>query len=261
MFKVIRLFGVLFSLSLRRSVTFRADLFFEFAVTLVGTSSAIAALSVVYTRTDSLAGWSSGQALTLLGTFQIISGLRSAFVEPNVGWLGDQVKDGRFDALLLQPAPAIFLATVGTAAPLALIQVVLGGGVVAFCIVSATTGFTIAGLLAWFAILIAATAIMWATRAIFAAIVFWAFGLSLDVVYDALWQFGRYPVQIYRPPLQLIFTYVFPVALISTVPVDALTGGGQLRAVSVATATATACCLIAGLVWRAGLRRYTSATS
>jgi ABC-2 type transport system permease protein len=261
MFKVIRLFGVLFSLSLRRSVTFRADLFFEFAVTLVGTSSAIAALSVVYTRTDSLAGWSSGQALTLLGTFQIISGLRSAFVEPNVGWLGDQVKDGRFDALLLQPAPAIFLATVGTAAPLALIQVVLGGGVVAFGIVSATTGFTIAGLLAWFAILVAATAIMWATRAIFAAIVFWAFGLSLDVVYDALWQFGRYPVQIYRPPLQLIFTYVFPVALISTVPVDALTGGGQLRAVSVATATATACCLIAGLVWRAGLRRYTSATS
>jgi ABC-2 type transport system permease protein len=261
MFKVIRLFGVLFSLSLRRSVTFRADLFFEFAVTLVGTSSAIAALSVVYTRTDSLVGWSSGQALTLLGTFQIISGLRSAFVEPNVGWLGDQVKDGRFDALLLQPAPAIFLATVGTAAPLALIQVVLGGGVVAFGIVSATTGFTIAGLLAWFAILVAATAIMWATRAIFAAIVFWAFGLSLDVVYDALWQFGRYPVQIYRPPLQLIFTYVFPVALISTVPVDALTGGGQLRAVSVATATATACCLIAGLVWRAGLRRYTSATS
>jgi ABC-2 type transport system permease protein len=261
MFKVIRLFGVLFSLSLRRSVTFRADLFFEFAATLVGTSSAIAALSVVYTRTDSLAGWSSGQALTLLGTFQIISGLRSAFVEPNVGWLGDQVKDGRFDALLLQPAPAIFLATVGTAAPLALIQVVLGGGVVAFGIVSATTGFTIAGLLAWFAILIAATAIMWATRAIFAAIVFWAFGLSLDVVYDALWQFGRYPVQIYRPPLQLIFTYVFPVAIISTVPVDALTGGGQLRAVSVATATATACCFIAGLVWRAGLRRYTSATS
>jgi ABC-2 type transport system permease protein len=102
---------------------------------------------------------------------------------------------------------------------------------------------------------------MWATRALFAAIVFWAFGLSLDVVYDALWQFGRYPVQIYRAPLQLIFTYVFPVALISTVPVDALTGGAGLASVLMAIGVAAAACATAGLVWRAGLRRYTSATS
>ncbi|MDX6252642.1 MAG: viologen exporter family transport system permease protein [Kribbellaceae bacterium] len=261
MFKVVRLFGVLFSLSLRRTATFRADLLFEFAVTLVGTSSAIAALSVVYTRTDSLAGWSSAQALTLLGTFQLVSGLRAAFVEPNVGWLGEQVKDGRFDALLLQPAPTIFLATLGTSAPLALVNVVLGGGIVAFGIINAAAGVTFTGVLAWLALLIAATAIMWATRALFAAIVFWAFGLSLDVVYDALWQFGRYPVQIYRAPLQLIFTYVFPVALISTVPVDALTGGAGLASVLMAIGVAAAACATAGLVWRAGLRRYTSATS
>jgi ABC-2 type transport system permease protein len=261
MIKVVRLFGVLFSLSLRRTVTFRADLVFELGVTLVGTSSAIAALSVVYTRTDSLAGWSSGQALTLLGTFQLVSGLRAAFVEPNVGWLGEQVKNGRFDALLLQPAPTIFLATLGTAAPLALIHVVLGGGIVAFSIVNSAAAVTLTGVLAWLALLIASTAIMWATRTLFAAIVFWAFGLSLDVVYDALWQFGRYPVQIYRPPLQLLFTYVFPVALISTVPVAALTDGGQVGSVSVAIGTATAACLTAVLVWRAALRRYTSATS
>jgi len=259
--KTIRLFGALFSMSLRRSVTFRGDMLFEFAMTVVGAASSLAALSVVYTRTDTLGGWTPGEAIALLGAFQIVSGLRTAFVEPNIEWFGEQVKNGRFDVILAQPAPAIFLASLGTCAPLALVQVALGFGVVVFGIVHAGIAVTLTGILAWLALLMAATVIMWATRVLLAAVVFWAFGLSLDVVYDAIWQFARYPVQLYRPQLQLIFTYVFPVALVATVPVEVLARGGGLTAVPIAIAIAAAACTIAGLVWRAGLRRYTSATS
>ena len=70
--KIIRLFGALFSMSLRRSVTFRADLLFEFVLTVVGAASSLAALSVVYTRTDTLGGWTPGEAIALLGTFQVV---------------------------------------------------------------------------------------------------------------------------------------------------------------------------------------------
>ena len=261
MIKTARLFGALFSMSLRRTVAFRADLFFELFLTVVTAGSSLAALAVVYTRTDTLGGWAPGQAIALLGTFQILSGLRTAFVEPNIQWFGDQVKNGRFDALLIQPAPAILLASLGTCAPLALLQILLGLGVVAFGLVHAGITLTVVGVLAWMVLLLAATAIMWATRVLFATVVFWAFGLNLDVVYEAIWQFARYPVQLYGTPLQLIFTYVFPVALIATVPVDVLTRGGGLIAVPIALAIAAAACTITGLVWRAGLRRYTSATS
>ena len=261
MIKIVRLFGALFSMSLRRSITFRADLLFEFVVTLVGAASSLAALSVVYTRAETLGGWTQGEAIALLGTFQIISGLRAAFVEPNIEWFGEQVKNGRLDAILIQPAPAIFLASLGTCAPLAVIQVLLGIGIAVFGIVQAAITVTLAGFLAWLVLLTAATAIMWATRVLLAAVVFWALGLSLDVAYDAIWQFGRYPVQLYRPPLQLIFTYVFPVALVATVPVDVLARGGGLIAVPIALFIAVAACAAAGLVWRSGLRHYTSATS
>jgi ABC-2 type transport system permease protein len=260
-FKIIRLFGALFSMSLRRSVTFRADLLFEFVLTVVGAASSLAALSVVYTRTDTLVGWTPGEAIALLGTFQVVSGLRTAFVEPNLQWFGGQVKDGQFDALLVQPAPTIFLASLGSCAPLGLVQVGLGISVVVFGIVHAAIAITPVGILAWLVVLLAATVIMWATRVLIAAVVFWAFGLSLDVVYDAIWQFARYPVQLYHSPLQLIFTYVFPVALVATVPVELLAHGGGLFAVPIAIAIAAAACVASGLVWRAGLRRYTSATS
>lgn len=257
MFKTARLFGALFSMSLRRSVAFRTDLLFELFLTVVGSASSLAALGVVYTRTDTLGGWAPGEAIALLGTFQILSGLRSAFVEPNVQWFGEQVKNGRFDALLIQPAPTILLASLGTYAPLALIQVAFGLAVVAV----AASDVTVTAAIAWIVLLLAATVAMWASRVLLATVVFWAFGLSLDVVYEAIWQFARYPVQLYQAQLQLIFTYVFPVALIATIPADVLTRGGGLIAVPIAVAVAAAACVVTALVWRAGLRRYTSATS
>jgi ABC-type uncharacterized transport system permease subunit len=109
MLKLARLFGTLFSLSLRRQLAFRADLLFEIALATIAIASSLAALGMIYTRTSSLGGWTPGEAIALLGTFQIISALRAAFVEPNLQWFGRQVMDGRFDELLTQPAPAIFL--------------------------------------------------------------------------------------------------------------------------------------------------------
>ncbi|MEQ7125216.1 ABC-2 family transporter protein [Actinopolymorpha sp. B11F2] len=261
MLKLIRLFGTLFSLSLRRQIAFRADLVFEVVLTVVALASALAALAMIYTRTNTLGGWHPGEAIALLGTFQIVSGLRAAFVEPNLQWFGNHVKDGRFDALLTQPAPAIFLAGLSSCAPLALAQVGLGGVVVAYGVHHAGITVTPVGVATWLVLLLAATAVMWATRTILAATVFWALGLSLDAVYDAVWQFARYPVDVYRRPLRLLLTYVLPVAFLATVPSGALLNGGELLVVLMAVGVAVASCLLAHLVWRAGLRCYTSATS
>ncbi|WP_202805719.1 ABC transporter permease [Actinopolymorpha alba] len=248
-------------MSLRRQITFRADLVFELVLTVVGLAASIAALGMIYTRTDTLGGWGPGEAIALLGTFQIITGLRTAFVEPNLQWFGKQVKEGTFDAILTQPAPAIFLASLNTCAPLALGQVGLGAIVVAYGVHEASVSITPAGVAAWLALLVAATVIMWATRALLAALVFWAPELTLDVVYDSVWQFARYPVDIYQRPLRMLLTYVLPVAFLATVPARVLLDTGQLVAVPVSIGLAIGSYLLAHLAWQAGLRRYTSATS
>jgi hypothetical protein len=120
------LFGALLSASLRRSVAHRADLAFELAMAVAGGASALAALSAVYTQTDTLGGWDPSAAVVLLGTFQIVSGLRAALVEPNVQWFAQRIKDGRFDHVLTQPASSLFLATPDECAPAALAQQTVG---------------------------------------------------------------------------------------------------------------------------------------
>ncbi len=161
-----------------------------------------------------------------------------------------------------QPAPTIVLASLGACAPLALIQVVLGVGVVVFGLVHAGTAISVAGVLAWLVLLARGDRDHVGdpgTVRLGRCSGHWD-SVSMSL-YEAVWQFGRYPVQLYRAPLQLIFTYVFPIALVATVPVGVLARGDGLAAVPVALATAATACTITALVWRAGLRRYTSATS
>jgi ABC-2 type transport system permease protein len=76
-----------------------------------------------------------------------------------------------------------------------------------------------------------------------------------------VWQFARYPVDIYRRPLRLLLTYVLPVAFLATTPSRALVHGPAFPVIVVALAVGVGSVLLAQLVWRAGLRRYTSATS
>jgi ABC-2 type transport system permease protein len=258
--RLLRLFGAIFSLSLRRELAFRANLLFQLLMTIIGIVAGLATLEIIYTQTSTLGGWNQGEAIVLLGTFQIVSGFLSTFIEPNIVWFAGQVKDGRLDNILLQPVPSIFMVSLGTCAPLGLSQVVVGIIVVVIGLHAQGTLPAWWNLLAWLILLTDGIAITWASRVLLASLAFWA-PVELDVLYGALWQFGRYPVSIYRQPLRFLLSYVLPVAFISTLPASALTRGVSPLQIIAGVVAGVVAIIIVQLVWRIGLRRYTSATS
>jgi ABC-2 type transport system permease protein len=146
------LFGALVSTSLRRSLSNRADLAFELVIAVVGAASSLAALGAVYTRAGSLGGWDPASAIVLLGTFQIVSGLRAALVDPNVEWFQQRIKDGRLDHILTQPASLLFTY----ALPVGLIATVPAGA-----LVRQTVPAAVAGALIGAATLCALTVAVW----------------------------------------------------------------------------------------------------
>ena len=259
--RLARLWAAVFSTSLRRELAFRTDLLFQLLAALTGAAAGLAALGAVYAQTASLAGWSAGEAIVLFGTFQVLSGLRAALVEPNVGWFRSQVVEGKLDDVLLKPVPSVLLATLGTCAPIALLPALVGLGVVGLGLHELGRGPSPLAVLGWLSLIADAAVVTWATRVVLASLTFWAPDATRDVLYDALWQLGRYPVEIHRQPLRFVVTYVLPVALVASLPAAALTRGVTLLPLGLGLAAAAAAAVAASLVWRAGLRRYTSATS
>jgi ABC-2 type transport system permease protein len=259
--RLVRLFVGGFSISLRRELAYRANLLFQVLLTGVGIASGLAVLGIVYSRTETLAGWSLAEAIVLFGTYGIVSGMLATFIEPNMAWFTTQVKSGKLDDVLLKPVPSIFLSSLGTCAPLGLSEVVLGVVVLGMGIHELRSIPTMWGAIGWLLMLAVAIVITWASRVLLASLVFWAPHVELDVLYRALWQFGRSPVSIYQQPIRSILTYVVPIAFISTIPASALTRGARPELLLIGLAIGITAIVLVRRIWDLGLKRYTSATS
>jgi len=259
--KLLRLFGASFSLSLRQQLAFRVDLLFSLFVTATGIASGIAALGIVYARTETLGGWARGEAIVLLGTFQLLSIALNTFVAPNLQSFRGQLQSGALDDTLLKPAPALFLATVGRSNPLGLAHVGLALAAIVLGLRDVAVTPPAASVAAWLLLLVAGAVLMWAVRVLTACVTLWFPGVALDVVFGSLWQLARYPVSIYREPVTFLLTFVLPVAFISSAPALALTRGAGVDVLLASLVAVAVAVTVVQLVWTAGLKRYTSATS
>ncbi len=260
--KLFNLFGAGFSMSLRRSMAFRINLVFDVALAFIGLGTAIAPLLIVFTQADTLAGWSKAETLVLIGTYQLITGLRGTFIDPNLSWFPDNgIRNGKLDSYLLQPASSLFLASLSLSSPLTLIQLVPGLGVLGWGIAVADERPGAAGVLGWLLLVAAALVVTWALSVLLACLAFWAPKLQLDVFYHSAWQLGRYPTDIFSRPLRAVLTYVFPMALIASVPSATLLRGPHWQVLLGAVLAAALLALLATTAWHKGLRHYTGATS
>jgi ABC-2 type transport system permease protein len=257
--KLLRLSAAGFARSAQATLTFRINLLFDVGLSVIGMVASLATVFIVYARTDSLAGWTEAETYVLIGTFQVLSSLKSTFIDPNLAWFPDNgIRRGMLDTFLLQPAPTLYLASLGRSTPLSLIHLVLGLGVIALGTDKLPPPTAI---VAWLVTLAAALAVTWAMGVLLACLAFWAPRLQLDVFYSSAWQLGGYPTDIYRRPLRLVLTYLLPLTLIATVPTSTLLDGPRLLVLASTGAGAAISCLLAITCWRIGLRRYTGATS
>lgn len=255
----LRLLGLSVRLSVQRELAHRANLAFELFQTSVSISAGIGAVLLLFTQVGQVAGWSRTEVITLLGAYYLVSGLLRTFVEPNLDFFAERVVKGELDDKLLQPVPLLLTVSAGTCSPLSLTQVLLGAAVMAAGAGGAalSPGQVAACLL----LLACGVTIAWASRAVLAALAFWAPGLEPTILYGAFWQLGRYPVAVYHPAVRALLTYVVPVAFIATLPAQALTRGASAGMLAGGLLAAAGAVLLVRLVWRAGLKRYTSATS
>lgn len=259
--KLLRLSWAIFVMSLKADLAHRSNLLFQVLLSLAAAGSSLITVQVIFSRTDHLGGWSFHEAVILFGTFTILSGILLTFVEPNMIWFHQRIVAGQLDEVLVKPAPSLFLVSLGRYAPLGLVQTLIGVVIVAWGIRLSGEFIHVWRGLAWLTLLTVAAVLTWVTRVLIALVCLWVPGLTLDVVYDGAWQFGRYPVTIYRQPSKFLLTWVLPVAFITTVPARALTRGVSPQLLGASLAIGLVAIALLCLVWMSGIRRYTSATS
>ena len=259
--RVLRIMGGILSISLQRDLAYRSEIFVRLGLSLLAAFGALVSLGAVYAHVETLVGWTFGEALLVAGMFMIVNGILLTFIEPNLEWFAEKLRQGMLDDVLTKPVSSIFLTSFATSRPWSLVDVLVGVGVAAYGVASLDRAVTIGGIAGCVGLLIVGVIAAWAIRLACALVAFWAVGLELSVFWYTPWTLGRYPVDAYGRVARTFLTYVIPVAFVSTFPARALTRGAGSALLLGGLVTAVLVCCAAGLLWRAGLRRYVSATS
>jgi ABC-2 type transport system permease protein len=80
-------------------------------------------------------------------------------------------------------------------------------------------------------------------------------------ILHALLDAGRYPATVYPAWLRVIITFIIPVAVATTIPLQALRGELSPSQIALFIIISIVSFLIASKVWKLGLKRYSGASS
>ena len=245
-----------------RETHYRAHFVTTLLVGLVQLGLGIVPILLLFGFTQEMHGWSRAEVITLVGAYQIITGLMAAFVAPNLDRMTAYITEGELDAVLLRPVSSQFYLTLRWINVAELSNVASGIVVLVIGLVQSGTSPDVGQILQ--ALVLAACGVV-LLASVWSAMSFLAFWLQsvnpIGAIYLNLVEAGRYPVVFFPAVVRTFLTFAFPVAFATTFPVEALAGDLGWGPVAGGIALSVVAVTLVRMLWRRGLRSYASASS
>jgi ABC-2 type transport system permease protein len=248
--------------SVIRTMMFRMDFIMWSLVEFFWMAVNILLIGVIYSHTDSIAGWTKYEMLLLVGTSMILQRLMMGFFWSNLFELGRNIRTGLFDFFLAQPGNPLFMISTRKLDLDGILNCFIAIGVV--CYAAAQLGLqpSLLDVALYVLLLGCALVIHYAAVLMIVSATFWIIGSQgIEGSYFTLFEFARLPRQAFVGVREVLFVWVLPAVISSNVPASALIHGFQPHYVLWLGATAAGWLTLAVIVFRKGLRRYSSASS
>jgi ABC-2 type transport system permease protein len=108
----------------------------------------------------------------------------------------------------------------------------------------------------------AAMLVMYSLWVLVICAAFWVVRLdNLAYLLGSIFDAARWPIDVFRGAWRMVFTFIIPLAVMTTYPARALLGNLDARTSVLAMAGAAAGFFFSRAMWKTALRRYTSASS
>jgi ABC-2 type transport system permease protein len=258
----LRLMWLFFRVGVMGELAYRVNFVVQLFQSILQLGTALVGLAVVFSYTDVLGGWRSDEIVALVGVYILVGGVIGLVIQPSMEAFIESVREGTLDFTLTKPEDAQLLVSVQSVEVWQLIDIVLGIGVliVALARLGEKVG---AGQAAAFAgMLLAGGVIVYSFWLVLATLSFWFVRVeNILVIFQSMYEAGRWPVSLYPGWLRFGLTFLVPVAFATTVPAEALTGRLDTQTLLGALALAGALLVASRLFWRVGLRHYSGASA
>jgi ABC-2 type transport system permease protein len=258
----LRLFWIHLRLGVMNELQYRTNLIIQLVQSTVGLATALLGLGIVFSKTDSLAGWRPAELLAIVGVYTLVSGLTQLVVRPSLARFMEDVRLGTLDFMMTKPVDAQVLVSMRQVEVWKLIDVVVGLVVLAVAIAQLGASVGLAEAVAFLVALLAGVTIIYSFLLILATCAFWFVRLdNILNIFQSMYEAGRWPIGIYPPWLRTVLTFLVPIGFAITVPTEGLVGRLTSPNLLGAIALAIALPLVARAFWRIGVRHYSGASA
>ncbi len=253
---------IFWSASISAEMEYRANFLMATLSSVMTLAGTMFMLYLFYRTGYELGGWPWRDALVVVGVFTFLEGMQSTFMTPNRTRVTEHVREGTLDFVLLKPIDSQFWLSVRTISPWGIPNILLGLGVVVYAALTRDRLPGILDLLPAAATLIFAVLMLYSLGYLLSTFSIWYVKLyNITMAMQTLVETGRYPITAYPAAYQVFFTFVLPVAFMTTVPAQFITGQGTAGWLLGAALVAAVLLILSIAFWRFALRYYTSASS
>ena len=204
-------------------------------------------------------GWTVEESAVVLGLFSIYTGFVAVVLSPNLSRIVQHVESGTLEFILLKPTDAQLQVSLRVFSPWGIPDVVLGAALAGYGVIA--SGRASVASLAFVVPLVSGFVLLYALWFMVATTAVWFTRIyNATEVLRGLLDAGRFPVGAYPAVYRFVFTFVVPIALLTTVPADALLGRASSTWWVVSPVVAVVAFVAARAFWQRALRSYTGAS-
>lgn len=255
--KVLRLF---WSAAIASELEYRINFFIATLSSLGNLAGSLFGLFLFYRTGYTFSGWSWEAALVVLGIFTLLQGFSATFLASNLNRIVRHVQEGTLDFILLKPIRSQFWLSTHTLSPWGLPDLVFGSIIIGYA--GKRLGVGINDYLLGVLPLLFSLVILYSLWFMLGSTTIWFVKIyNVTEVLRGFLEAGRYPIAAYPTAYRFFFTFVIPVAFLTTVPAQALLGRSEISWLIGAAILAVALFSVSTWFWRFALRFYTSASS
>jgi ABC-2 type transport system permease protein len=257
-----RLAALHFRVGAMNELQYRVNFFVQLAQSTLSLGTGLVVLALVFGNTDELDGWTRPQLLAVMGVFTMMGGIIRTFIQPNMHRVIQDVRKGTLDYALTKPADAQVLVSVRDIQIWQLVDVALGGVVLAVAVSQQRDAIGAADAVAFVVMLATGAVMIYCFWLMLATASFWLVRMDeVQELFQGLYRAGQYPVGIYPGWLRYGLTFLVPLAFAVTVPSEAITGRLDVATLGLSLGVAVVLVALSRWCWRRGIRKYGGASA
>jgi ABC-2 type transport system permease protein len=200
--------------------------------------------------------------IALLGVFRLVNTMMIALIWPNTEKFNQSIRDGSMDYTILQPVNSLFLVTFSRITVWRIWDLVLAITLIVVGVNMTGDSTTPLQILTFILLAISGTIIIYSLWIVLISLTFWFTKFDNNVtILQALMDSGRYPATVYPAWLRIIVTFVIPIAVATTIPLQALRGDLGANQIVIFFVIGLLSFWVASRVWKVGLKQYSGASS